>query len=163
MPGSGKSTIGAELSVILGYHFYDLDVEIEIKEGLTISEFFKQRGAAEFRKAEKNNLIGLTNKRKSFLMSTGGGTPLYHNSMDFMNEHGLTVFINTDINKIIRRVLKQQGKRPMFSDVDENQLTEKMLELFEKRYEFYKKSQIIVEANDINIKSLIYKLLDAQG
>lgn len=163
MPGSGKSILGTELSVILGYHFYDLDVEIEVNKSLSIAEFFKQQGAKEFRKVERNNLIKLTNKRRFFLMSTGGGTPCYYNNIDFMNKNGTTVFINTDINKIIKRVLKQQGKRPMFSNVNENQLTKKMYALFEKRHEFYKKSQIIVEGDDINIKSIAYKLLDVQN
>ena len=163
MPGAGKSTLGAELSVILGYHFFDLDVEIEVNEGLTVAEIFKNRGAAEFRKAEKKALIELTNSRKSFLMSTGGGTPCYYSGIDYMNENGITVFINTDINKIINRIVKQQEKRPMFSDANGVQIKEKMHELYEKRYEYYKKANIIIEEKDINIKSITYKLLDDQS
>ncbi len=163
MPGSGKSTLGAELSVILGYNFFDLDVEIEISEGYTVAEIFKKKGAAEFRKAEAKNLIDLTNRKKSFLMSTGGGTPCYFDNLEFMNAHGTTVFINADVNKIIQRVIDQQEKRPMFTKLSANELQEKMYELYEKRYAYYSKADIIIEEEDINIKTITYKLLDAQG
>lgn len=163
MPGSGKSTLGAELAVVLGYHFFDLDVEIEINEGLTVPEIFKKRGAAEFRKAERNNLLEITNKKKSFLMSTGGGTPCYHDNMDFMNQNGLTVFINPNVEVILQRVVTQEGQRPLFSKMDPSELRDKVYQLYEKRYAYYSKAQVIIAEGEINIRTITHKLLEAKS
>ena len=160
MPGSGKSTIGAELAVEMDYHFWDLDVEIEINEGLTIPQMFEQRGEEMFRKAEKSNLNSLTNQRKSFLLSTGGGTPCYHDNIDFMNKNGTTVFINTNIHKIVKNVMKQQGSRPMFKDLTEDQIYQRMQMLLKSRFPTYAKAHIIVEDKDVNVLAIKQKLLE---
>jgi shikimate kinase len=160
MPGSGKSTIGSELAVELDYHFWDLDVEIEINEGLTIPEIFEKRGEELFRQAERNNLLNLSNQRSSFLMSTGGGTPCFHNGIDFMNEKGITIFINTNIHKIVRHVMAQQGTRPMFKDFSEDQIRQRMQMLLESRFATYAKAQIIIEDKDVNVMAIKQKLLE---
>ena len=47
--GSGKTTIGKELSAVLQLPFIDLDHYIEEKEQLSINELFKQKGEIYFR------------------------------------------------------------------------------------------------------------------
>lgn len=160
MPGSGKSTIGSELAVELDYHFWDLDVEIEINEGLTIPEFFEQRGEEVFRQSEHNNLVNLSNQRSSFLMSTGGGTPCFHDGIEFMNQKGVTIFINTSIHRIVKHVMLQQGSRPMFKDFSEDQIHQRMQLLLESRFSTYAKAQIIIEDKDVNVMAIKQKLLE---
>src|ERR1022692_5190369 len=48
--GSGKSTIGRLLAERIGWHFVDLDEEIEAAERMSILEIFETRGEAEFRR-----------------------------------------------------------------------------------------------------------------
>ncbi len=51
--GSGKSSIGVELSSILDYKFLDTDSYIERKEKQSIPSIFETKGEIYFRKAEK--------------------------------------------------------------------------------------------------------------
>ena len=51
---SGKSTVGYQLSRLLGLGFIDLDKWIEQK-GKTITEIFEQSGEQYFRDLEKND------------------------------------------------------------------------------------------------------------
>ena len=44
MPGSGKSTIGKQLSDKLKYSFFDTDEEIEKKEKTKIKDIFLKKG-----------------------------------------------------------------------------------------------------------------------
>ena len=51
MPGSGKSTVGAELAGRLGVPFVDLDVEIAREDGRSITEIFEAEGEAGLSRA----------------------------------------------------------------------------------------------------------------
>ena len=55
--GSGKSTIGRLLAEKIGWPFFDLDQEIEAREGATIAAIFEARGEAEFRRIEAAALV----------------------------------------------------------------------------------------------------------
>ncbi len=46
LPGSGKSTVGRAVATQLGRTFLDLDLEIERREGKSISEIFGEQGEA---------------------------------------------------------------------------------------------------------------------
>ena len=59
--GSGKSTVGNQLSKILNYNFKDLDTEIEQKEEKTISNIFSEKGEIYFRKKEGDILKEVVN------------------------------------------------------------------------------------------------------
>ncbi len=54
--GSGKSTIGRLLADRIGWHFVDLDAEIEAAEQTSILEIFETRGEAEFRRFEREKM-----------------------------------------------------------------------------------------------------------
>ena len=54
--GSGKSTVGRLLAERIGWHFVDLDAEIEAAEKTAIFEIFESRGEAEFRRLERETL-----------------------------------------------------------------------------------------------------------
>jgi shikimate kinase len=47
--GVGKTTIGLQLSEILGLDFYDIDQEITNQTGKSITELFEKNGEEYFR------------------------------------------------------------------------------------------------------------------
>ena len=57
MMGSGKSSIGKELSNILSSKFYDTDLEIEKMLNMTVPNIFKNKGENYFRKIEEKICI----------------------------------------------------------------------------------------------------------
>ena len=72
MMGSGKTTLGKIVSRRLNKKFIDIDHEIEIKEGMKISDLFKEKGESFFRKLEER--ISLQNlKKNNCIISLGGG------------------------------------------------------------------------------------------
>ena len=72
MPGSGKSTIGKQLSEKLKYSFFDTDEEIEKQEKIKIKDIFSKKGEDYFRSVETTVFNKLINKNK-IVISTGGG------------------------------------------------------------------------------------------
>ena len=72
MPGSGKSTVGAELAGRLGVPFIDLDVEIERREGRSITEIFEAEGEAGFRALEAKELLDASTHDPAVIACGGG-------------------------------------------------------------------------------------------
>ncbi len=78
--GSGKTTLGKELSKDLDLKFIDLDAYIENKIGMTIIDIFNNKGEEKFRIIEKECLIELSTE-EHIVIATGGGTPCFYNNM----------------------------------------------------------------------------------
>ena len=88
--GSGKSTLVKKWANRLGLAHFDLDQLIEIHEGQSISNLFKNFGEDHFRLLEQKYLHSIS----SGMVACGGGTPLFHNNMDWMLANGTVVWIN---------------------------------------------------------------------
>jgi shikimate kinase len=113
LPGSGKSTLGKRLAQALNYHFIDLDHYIEKASNRTIEQIFQEEGEHGFRLKEKAALHELSNLSRH-VIATGGGAPCFFDNMDWMNTHGLTLFINPGIEPLATRLNKMDNThRPM--------------------------------------------------
>ena len=71
--GVGKTTSGKILAKLTGYRFVDMDDEIEAQEGMKITEIFKTKGEAYFRKIETEMLQRYAGEQ-NIILSCGGGT-----------------------------------------------------------------------------------------
>lgn len=111
MMGSGKSRLGARLADILGVPFYDADGLIETRAGARITEIFQRDGEAKFREAERAVITDLTSKPRC-VVATGGGAVAGEGMMDLMVQKTLTVWLDTDMDEILRRV-SRNNKRPL--------------------------------------------------
>ncbi|MCP4459856.1 MAG: shikimate kinase [Cytophagales bacterium] len=135
LPGSGKSTVGRHLAKELNYSFQDLDLIIEKQIGRSIADIFDREGEEYFRKIEADQLRLLAHDK--VIVATGGGTPCFHNSMSWMNDSGLTVFLNPPIDVIVSRIEKESHRPLIGSDV------KKSIEyLLEKRIESYNQAEM---------------------
>ncbi|MDH5598573.1 MAG: AAA family ATPase [Cyclobacteriaceae bacterium] len=149
LPGSGKTTIGKLLSKLLEWDLYDLDNEIEISEGNSINDIFNEKGEAYFREREKYHLDRLIQLEKNLIISTGGGTPAFHNNMDSINKAGISVFIDITPQSAAHRIYHSKKKaRPMVKDLAEEQVVHKIQELYEKRIAFYSQATLSFQSGN---------------
>ena len=70
--GTGKTSVGKELSKQLNYQFIDTDVLIEEREGTPISLIFKNKGEDYFRSLEQSTVEEVS-KLNNVVIATGGG------------------------------------------------------------------------------------------
>lgn len=159
MPSSGKSTLGKELAKNLsGYTFTDMDKLIETREQKTISEIFSNQGEAHFRELERKTLRGF-HQDQSMVIATGGGVPCFHENMDYIKQHGISIFLNVELDDLAKRLYKVQGNnRPL---LDKSQSEEVVIASIKKTYEerlpFYKQADIQVDG-EINVNQLLWLL-----
>ena len=144
MPGSGKSTMAKYISSISDLNYKDLDDEIEKKEGRTINEIFQIENENYFRNKESQILNDIILKENKFILATGGGTPCFNNNIRLINKSGISIFLNTSIDKIIERV-KRKDKRPLFYKKNIKELVKNM---YNNRIKFYSMSTYSVENNN---------------
>ena len=146
MPGCGKSYFGKKLSSELDCALVDLDKVIEEKEGMEISEIFSSKGEDYFRKVENEVLKETTEECGFQIISTGGGTPCFHNGIDYMNQHGITVFLETDRELLIERIARKSHQPLMQGDTEA-----RVDELLKARLPIYKKAQISIAHREVDL------------
>lgn len=159
--GSGKTYWGRQLSFKLGLPFFDLDEQIEANEGKTVNELFDIHGEEQFRLLEKDTLHIITESHESFIMSAGGGTPCYFNNIEFMNSRGTTVWINTPIEIITERLIKEKEQRPLIKDFEADQLKSYILKKFADRKIYYEMAKIIIDEEGKSVEKIIEKIFHA--
>ena len=145
LPGSGKSTIGAALADRLVMDFVDLDKEIEAKEGMIIPEIFSKKGEDYFRQIESEMLRQWAVLERSFIMSTGGGTPCFHDGINVINSNGVSVFLDEEIDVIVAR-LENNQHRPLLQSANVEDMRTKLQRLRDARLSFYQQASIVVSS-----------------
>ena len=163
MPGCGKSTFGRKVARELDLEFIDLDKEIIKAEELSVAEIFELKGEDHFRNIESQLLKDISLANDNFVLATGGGAPCFFDNMDFMNEQGSTVFIDTPIDILLERLnLSGINKRPLIKKMGEDNLLHGLTEKLNYRLPFYKKAKKIFKYN-ISLETDIVKFFQAES
>lgn len=145
--GSGKSYSGKRLAEAFNLSFVDLDEYIETKEGRSIHEIFKKEGEAYFRKVERDSLKEMKD-RKLTIISTGGGTPCFFDNMNWMNENGVTVFLETPPQLLAQRLQSAMANRPLLKGFSKEEVINFIEKKLEERNPFYHQTQILYEQKE---------------
>jgi shikimate kinase len=159
--GSGKSHWGQLLSEKLSVPFFDLDEQVVLKEGKTIEAIFAAEGEERFRLLEKEMLHILTDRYDTFVMACGGGTPCYFNNIEYMHQAGTTVWINTPLDQLYERLVKEKDKRPLIKDLTDDQLRNYIQKKYADRKIYYEQADAIVDEENVQLDKLIEKIFHA--
>jgi len=154
MMGSGKSYWGKLLAKKLKCGAYDLDYLVESAEEKTIAEMFEEDGEDHFRKNEAKILRWFAEK-KIYVLSTGGGTPCFHENMQWMNNQGITIWINEPVEVLAERLKPEKEHRPLIKELSDEALTDFLQQKLDQRRPFYSQAKIILEGNDIQLKKIM--------
>ncbi|MEB8330561.1 shikimate kinase [Flavobacteriaceae bacterium KMM 6897] len=123
--GSGKTTVGKELSKYLGFRFLDLDAYIEDRTGMKIAAIFMEKGEIFFRKLEHQYLLEVLENNSDIILSTGGGTPCYSGNMEVISRHTENVFyLRVSIPVLVKRLSKEKSHRPLIAHIEDRDLPE---------------------------------------
>jgi shikimate kinase len=142
--GSGKSYWGSRLAQKIAYDFVDLDTLIEQKTGLSIPEIFALHGEDGFRLQEQDCLHSLAERLQPTVIATGGGAPCFFDNMDWMNQHGTTIWLDTPVETLVERLWPERHKRPLLAQIPESDFTSFISERLDLRRVWYQKAKICV-------------------
>lgn len=151
--GAGKTTAARRLANRLGWEVVDTDDMFEEKYKISVCDFFNKYDEALYRKLE-SEVLKSTESLTHVVVSTGGGTACYFDNIDWMNQHGLTVFLRISEKAVVDRLVHAKRKRPLAIGKSEEELTDFVARHYTSRLPFYEKAQITVKSEDLDIERL---------
>ena len=140
--GTGKTTIGKELSKRLHMTLVDIDAAIEKEQKIKINDIFRIYGEPYFRDIE-TDMIKKLSREKNIIISTGGGAVLRDENMEALKENGIIFCLNASTETIMERTCRSED-RPLLKVENPK---EKISELLSFRRPFYEKAGIMIETD----------------
>ena len=142
--GTGKTSLGTHVASYLNVPFMDTDMMIEENSGMTVSALFSEKGEDEFRRLEAEALRHTDSVNKA-IISTGGGLPVYHNNMQWLNEHGITIHLQWPEEILLASLMDHRSIRPLLSDLTESQAILRAMTLLEERKPVYEQASMTLD------------------
>ena len=157
--GSGKSTTGIDLAKTLGYEFIDLDHYIEEKYLLSVTEIFNQYGELGFRKREREALHEVLNKT-NIVLSLGGGTPVYYDNMDVINQNSISFYLRLPVYYLAKRLENKKHKRPLIAHLTNDELTEFIAKHLFERNHYYNQANHIISITSQSPSEVLNQIME---
>jgi len=152
---AGKSSLARALADRLKWHIEDIDDRIELREQLTISEIFSQRGESYFRMVERAVLIEML-PLKHTVIATGGGTFVDSDNQAAINGNGASIWIDVPLAQIISR-LSPETRRPLASN------RAQLEQLYTLRKSSYAQAHLRLDGTGAPIGELVDRAVDWLG
>ncbi len=159
---SGKSAVGRKLHEQLNYDYYDLDNYIEINYETSVENIFKTKGELYFRQIERKSLENIVTIKRNLIISLGGGTPCYFDTIDFLNsiKETKTFFLKTSVKTICERLKKSKIKRPLISHlIEETEIKEFVGKHLLERNFFYEKSEKKINTDEKTVRAVANEII----
>jgi 3-dehydroquinate synthase len=148
--GAGKSCVGARLASLLGMAHLDTDALIEAEAGSTISEIFRTRGEAWFRRLETRAVRRAALLRNT-VISVGGGALMNERNVEILRQTGVLVWLRASAESVVTRLRLRPGEaeikctRPLLVGKTD---IEQVRSLMSKREAGYRLAHIAIDTDD---------------
>ncbi|MCB9081603.1 MAG: shikimate kinase [Lewinellaceae bacterium] len=142
--GSGKSHTGKRLANLLTFSFVDLDDLIEKEADQSIASYFAALGEESFRQLERKVLL-TTDQLNRTIIACGGGTPCFLQNMEWINTHGLSIYLKTAPALLASRLLPGKAKRPLIAQIPDEALPAFIEAQLAIREHFYEQAAVIYQ------------------
>ena len=134
--GAGKSTIARGLEP----DYIDMDALIEERLGMSIADFFAEKGEVAFRQVESEVLSDLL--KADQVVSTGGGVVISQRNRDLLKTNPDNIYLKADFETLYQRIAADKdNQRPLFL----NNSKEELAVIFQERQAWYEEiaSQVL--------------------
>ena len=159
--GSGKTYWAQRIAEMLNWDWIDLDQQIEKATDMPVREIFTTEGEDYFRLKERDTLqqfAGINN----IVIATGGGTPCFHHNMQWMNENGITIWLNIDSAVLTERLKRGRHRRPLISHLSDEEIHDFIIGKIKEREPFYTQAVHHINGSEITLDQFKKIIADAQ-
>ena len=148
--GAGKSTIARELDP----DYVDMDALIEKRLGMSIANFFAEKGEAAFRQLESEVLADLLQRDQ--VVSTGGGVVISQRNRDLLKTNTDNIYLKADFETLYHRIAADKdNQRPLFL----NNSKEELATIFQERQAWYEEvASRVLDVTKLSPEEIIEKL-----
>ena len=148
--GAGKSTIARGLDP----DYLDMDALIEEGLGMSIANFFEEKGEVAFRQVESEVLADLLKTDR--VVSTGGGVVVSQRNRDLLKTNSDNIYLKADFETLYQRIAADKDNhRPLFL----NNSKEELREIFQERQAWYEEvASRILDVTKLSPEEIIEEL-----
>ena len=148
--GAGKSTIARGLDP----DFVDMDALLEDRLGMSIAQFFEEKGEAAFRQVESEVLADLL--KTDQVVSTGGGVVISQKNRALLKQNPDNIYLKADFETLYQRISDDKdNQRPLFL----NNSKEDLAAIFDERQAWYEEvASQIVDVSSLSPEEIIEEL-----
>ena len=154
MMGSGKSTIGKEISKKSRLKFKDTDKLIENSEKMKIRDIFDQKGEEFFRSIEEK-IILKTIKFPGQVIALGGGSFINKKIRSEVLKNCISFWLNWKSDVILKRIANSK-KRPKLDFLNDKNI----LKLINLRSKIYLRADYKLNCDNLNKFQITKKILN---
>lgn len=155
--GTGKSTIGRNLSQTFGYPLIDTDQMIVEQQGRTIPEIFEEDGEPAFRALETKLLHSLY-KHSGHIISTGGGIIGSEENRRLLQKLGYVVWLRASPGEILNRT-SRNSNRPLLNNDDPEGTIRRLLEIRNPLYQ--ETAHLSIETDQLNFDEVTTGIIES--
>ena len=148
--GVGKSTIARGLDP----DYLDMDALIEKRLGMSITNFFAEKGEEAFRQVESEVLADLLQTDQ--VVSTGGGVVISQRNRDLLKTNTDNIYLKADFETLYQRIsADKNNQRPLFL----NNSKEELAAIFQERQDWYEEvASRILDVTKLTPEEIIEEL-----
>lgn len=148
--GAGKSTIARGLDP----NYLDMDALIEKRLGMSIADFFAEKGEEIFRQLESEVLADLLQKDQ--VVSTGGGVVISQRNRELLKTNSDNIYLKADFETLYQRIsVDEDNQRPLFL----NNSKEELAVIFQERQAWYEEvASRVLDVTKLSPEEIIEEL-----
>ena len=148
--GAGKSTIARGLDP----DYIDMDALIEERLGMSIADFFAEKGEVAFRQVESEVLADLLKTDR--VVSTGGGVVISQRNRDLLKTNPDNIYLKADFETLYQRIAADKdNQRPLFL----NKNKEELASIFQERQAWYEEvASRVLDVTKLSLEEIIEEL-----
>ena len=148
--GAGKSTIARGLDP----DYIDMDALIEERLGMSIANFFAEKGEVAFRQVESEVLADLLKTDR--VVSTGGGVVISQRNRDLLETNPDNIYLKADFETLYQRIVgDKDNQRPLFL----NKSKEELATIFQERQAWYEEvASRVLDVTKLSPEEIIEEL-----
>ena len=148
--GAGKSTIARGLDP----NYLDMDVLIEKRLGMSLANFFAEKGEEAFRHIESEVLADLLQRDQ--VVSTGGGVVVSQRNRDLLKTNSDNIYLKANFETLYQRIAADKdNQRPLFL----NNSKEELASIFQERQAWYEEvASRILDVTKLSPEEIIEEL-----
>lgn len=153
MPAVGKSTVGVVTAKRLGYHFIDVDILIQEKEGKLLKEIIREQGISGFLEVEDR--INAELEADHAVIAPGGSVVYCENAMNHYKKIGTVVYLQASFETISNRLHHAKSRGVVLRE------GQTLLELYEERVKLFEKyADLTICEDGLDLEETIEAVLE---
>ncbi len=153
--GSGKSTLGQALAAELDLPLLEIDDAIAQRAGLRLAEIFALHGEAYYRRLGAEVLQDCIRQQIPQVLAVPGGLVLDEEAWTHVHKHFTTIWLRTDPEDCMQRVLAQGDLRPMAGHAD---AMAELRRLLSNREPFYRRAALTLDTSAASLPEVRQQL-----